>query len=49
MTTWPADDPLSTDGFEGIKANYKKLVTGLNDIKTQSDKDVKYTRVDMTS
>ena len=49
INTWSADDALSTEGFEGIKANYKKLVSGLNEIKTQSDRDVKYTRVDMTS
>jgi SAGA-associated factor 29 len=49
ITTWPPDDALSAEGFEGIKANYKKLVSGLGDIKTQSDRDVKYTRVDMTS
>jgi len=41
IATWSADDALSTEGFEGIKANYKKLVSGLNDIKTQSDRDVK--------
>lgn len=49
MATWPADGALSAEGFEGIKADYKKLVTGLGDIKTQSDRDVKYTCVDMTS
>jgi hypothetical protein len=49
IDTWPGDDALSTEGFEGIKANYKKLMSGLNDIKAQSDRDVKYTRVDMTS
>ncbi|KAI0278289.1 SGF29 tudor-like domain-containing protein [Russula aff. rugulosa BPL654] len=41
IATWPADDTLSAEGFEGIKANYKKLVSGLNDIKTQSDRDAK--------
>lgn len=39
--TWPGDDALSTEGFESIKATYKKLITGLNDIKAQSDRDVK--------
>lgn len=41
ITAWPADDALPAEGLEGIKANYKKLVSGLNDIKTQSDRDVK--------
>ena len=49
INTWSADDAPSTEGFEGIKANYKKLVSGLSDIKTQSDRDVKYTRVHMAS
>jgi len=49
IATWSADDALTTEGFEGIKSNYKKLVSGLSDIKTQSDRDAKYTRVDMTS
>jgi SAGA-associated factor 29 len=48
INTWPADDALSTEGLEGIKANYKKLVSGLNEIKSQSDKDAKYARVDTT-
>jgi SAGA-associated factor 29 len=42
IATWPADDALSTEGFEGIKED---LVSGLGDIKTESDRDVKYTRV----
>lgn len=41
---WPADDAFLTEGFE---TNYKKLVSGLNDIKTQSDKDIKYTYPDI--
>ncbi|KAH9953344.1 SGF29 tudor-like domain-containing protein [Russula dissimulans] len=41
ISTWPADDALPAEGLEGLKANYKKLVSGLNDIKTQSDRDVK--------
>jgi len=41
ITAWPADDALPAEGLEGVKANYKRLVSGLNDIKTQSDRDVK--------
>jgi len=47
ITAWPADDALPAEGLEGVKANYKRLVSGLNDIKTQSDRDVKYARVDI--
>ena len=47
ITAWPADDALPAEGLEGVKANYKRLVSGLNDIKTQSDRDVKYARVDV--
>ncbi|KAH9979962.1 SGF29 tudor-like domain-containing protein [Lactifluus volemus] len=38
---WPADDAFPTEGFETIRANYKKLVSGLNDIKAQSERDAK--------
>ncbi|KAI9443512.1 SGF29 tudor-like domain-containing protein [Lactarius indigo] len=43
IATWPADDAFPADGFESVnlKSNYKKLVAGLKDIKTQSDGDVK--------
>lgn len=41
ISAWPADDALPAEGLEGIKANYKKLVAGLKEIKTQSDQDAK--------
>jgi hypothetical protein len=44
---WPADDAFLTEGYETIKANFKKLASGLNDIKAQSERDVKYARLDM--
>jgi SAGA-associated factor 29 len=47
IDTWPADDAFLTEGFETLKTKYKKLVSSLNDIKAQSDRDIKYTRRDM--
>jgi SAGA-associated factor 29 len=44
---WPTDDAFPTEGFETIRTNYKKLVSGLNDIKAQSERDAKYTRLVM--
>ncbi|KAH9168466.1 SGF29 tudor-like domain-containing protein [Lactarius sanguifluus] len=43
ITTWPTDDAFPADGFESVnlKSNYKKLATGLKEIKTQSDSDIK--------
>jgi SAGA-associated factor 29 len=41
---WPADDAFPAEGLETIRTNYKKLVSGLNDIKAQSEGDAKYTR-----
>jgi hypothetical protein len=40
ITAWPMDHTLPAEGLEGIKANYKKPVSGLDDIKTQVDQDI---------
>ncbi|KAH9985073.1 SGF29 tudor-like domain-containing protein [Russula compacta] len=40
INTWPTDDALP-EGLDGVEANYKRLVSGLHNIKTQSDRDVK--------
>lgn len=41
IATLPADDAFPADGFEGVKSNYRKLASGLKEIKMQSDKDTK--------
>jgi len=47
IDTWAVDDSFPPDGFESVKSIYKKLVSGLNEIKTQSDRDLKYTSLDL--
>ena len=49
IATLPADDAFPADGFESIKSNYKKLTSGLKEIKMQSDKDIKYPSLDLLS
>ena len=49
IATLPADDAFPADGFESVKSNYKKLGSGLKEIKMQSDKDTKYTSLDLTA
>lgn len=40
LSAWPADDNLPAEGYESVKTLYKKLTTGLNDIKTTAERDV---------
>ena len=50
IATLPADDAFPADGFGSVKSNYRKLESmksGLNDIKTQSDGDIKCTSLDL--
>ncbi|KAF8264759.1 SGF29 tudor-like domain-containing protein [Lactarius quietus] len=41
ISTLPTDDAFPADGFESVKSNYKRLVSGLKEVKVQSDKDIK--------
>jgi len=41
IASLPADDAFPADGFGGVRSNYKKLASGLEDIKTQSDREKK--------
>ncbi|KAH9045004.1 SGF29 tudor-like domain-containing protein [Lactarius hengduanensis] len=41
IATWPADDAFPADGFESVNLKSKKLATGLREIKTESDSDIK--------
>ncbi|KAI0822258.1 SGF29 tudor-like domain-containing protein [Trametes gibbosa] len=36
---WPADDTLPSDGMDHVKSLYKKLTSGLNEIKATAEKD----------
>jgi len=41
ISAWPTDDILSADGIISVKDIHKKLVSGLNEIKASSERDVK--------
>ena len=47
IATLPTDDALPADGFENVKSSYRKLALSLKEIKTQSDRDIKYTSLDL--
>lgn len=40
ISAWPQDDALPTEGYEGVKTVYKKLQSGLREIKSQADIEV---------
>lgn len=42
LTQWPSDDALPAEGIDGVKSIYKKLISGLNEVKTNAEKDVEY-------
>ena len=42
LSQWPSDDSLPTEGIDGVKSIYKKLISGLNEVKTNAEKDVEY-------
>ncbi|KAH9922780.1 SGF29 tudor-like domain-containing protein [Epithele typhae] len=39
LSQWPSDDALPTEGIEGVKGVYKKLVSSLNDVKANAERD----------
>ncbi|TFY81143.1 hypothetical protein EWM64_g2878 [Hericium alpestre] len=41
ISAWPSDDTPPAEGIDGVKTIYKKLTSALNDIKANSDKEVK--------
>ncbi|KAI0770327.1 SGF29 tudor-like domain-containing protein [Fomes fomentarius] len=40
LSQWPSDDSLPTEGIDGVKSIYKKLLSGFNEVKTNAEKDV---------
>ena len=40
LSQWPSDDALPTDGIDGVRSTYKKLLSGLNDVKSNTEKEV---------
>ena len=41
LSQWPSDDALPTEGIDGVKSIYKKLSSGLNEVKMNAENDVK--------
>ncbi|KAI0057796.1 hypothetical protein BV25DRAFT_1872264 [Artomyces pyxidatus] len=41
ILAWPTDETIPAEGIDGVKTVHKKLVSGLNEIKTSSERDVK--------
>jgi SAGA-associated factor 29 len=41
ISVWPADETLPAQGLDNVKVIYKKLSSGLDEIKATSDKEVK--------
>ncbi|KZT12024.1 uncharacterized protein LAESUDRAFT_719985 [Laetiporus sulphureus 93-53] len=39
LSAWPADDTLPAEGYDGVKSVYKKLTSGLTDIKATAERD----------
>ena len=42
LSQWPSDDALPSEGIEGVKSIYKKLVSGLQEVKTTAEKETEY-------
>ena len=42
ISAWPPDEALPAEGIEGVERVRKRLVAGLTDIKTSSERDIKY-------
>jgi SAGA-associated factor 29 len=45
IASWPSDDTLPAEGFDGVKIVYKKLVSGLQELKNNADKETKYNKI----
>ncbi|KAI0335926.1 hypothetical protein GY45DRAFT_1316697 [Cubamyces sp. BRFM 1775] len=39
LSQWPTDDTLPSEGFDGVRSLYKKLHTGLSEVKSTAEKD----------
>ncbi|EIN12596.1 hypothetical protein PUNSTDRAFT_97392 [Punctularia strigosozonata HHB-11173 SS5] len=41
ISAWPTDDTLPGEGYDGLKLMYKKLTSGLNDIRNNAEAEVR--------
>jgi SAGA-associated factor 29 len=39
ISSWPLNDTLPAEGFDGVKPVYKKLLSGLHEVKTNAEKE----------
>lgn len=47
LSAWPSDDTIPAEGFDSLKSTYKKLTSGLNEIKSNSEKEARYALVQL--
>lgn len=45
LSAWPQDDVLPAEGYDSVKGLYRKVNTGLKEIKDSAERDVKYVRL----
>ncbi|KAF9643914.1 hypothetical protein BDM02DRAFT_3157319 [Thelephora ganbajun] len=41
ISSWPSNDTLPAEGFEGVKPVYKKLLSGLQEVKNNAEKEAR--------
>jgi SAGA-associated factor 29 len=42
ISSWPSDDTLPAEGFDGVKPVYKKLLSGLQEVKSNAEEEARY-------
>lgn len=41
VSSWPSNDTLPAEGFEGVRSVYKKLLSGLQEVKNNAEKEAR--------
>jgi len=41
ISSWPSNDMLPAEGFDGVKPVYKKLLSGLTEVKGNAEKEAR--------
>jgi len=41
ISSWPSNDTLPAEGFDGVKPVYKKLLSGLQEVKSNAEKEAR--------
>lgn len=42
ISSWPSNDTLPAEGFDGVKPVYKKLFSGLEEVKRNAEKEARW-------